>query len=62
MKSTETSLSAHVLKNSQPEEFDLVILGGGTGSDLPPKLGNVPSAPHSLMMGRAAPCQELALF
>src|SRR5258708_29802554 len=32
MKSTETSPSAHVLKNSQPEEFDLVILGGGTGS------------------------------
>ncbi len=33
MKSTETSPSAHVLKKSQPEEFDLVILGGGTGSD-----------------------------
>src|ERR1700757_4282271 len=32
MNSTETSPSAHVLKNSQPEEFDLVILGGGTGS------------------------------
>src|SRR6266516_1364022 len=32
MKSTETSPSAHVLKESQPEEFDLVILGGGTGS------------------------------
>src|SRR6266481_9620686 len=32
MKSTETSQSAHVLKKSQPEEFDLVILGGGTGS------------------------------
>src|SRR2546423_12160942 len=31
MKSTETS-PAHVLKKSQPEEFDLVILGGGTGS------------------------------
>src|SRR5437899_12782839 len=30
MKSTETSPSAHVLKKSQPEEFDLVILGGGT--------------------------------
>src|SRR6266852_5552651 len=28
MKSTETSPSAHVLKKSQPEEFDLVILGG----------------------------------
>jgi pyruvate/2-oxoglutarate dehydrogenase complex dihydrolipoamide dehydrogenase (E3) component len=32
MKSTETSPSAHVLKKTQPEEFDLVILGGGTGS------------------------------
>jgi pyruvate/2-oxoglutarate dehydrogenase complex dihydrolipoamide dehydrogenase (E3) component len=32
MKVTETSPSAHVLKKSQPEEFDLVILGGGTGS------------------------------
>src|SRR6266576_2653411 len=31
MKSTEISPSAHV-KKSQPEEFDLVILGGGTGS------------------------------
>jgi hypothetical protein len=33
MKSTETSPSAHDRKKSQPEEFDLVILGGGTGSD-----------------------------
>ena len=32
MKSTETSPSAHGLKKSQPEEYDLVILGGGTGS------------------------------
>ena len=32
MKSTETSSSAHGLKKSQPEEFDLVIFGGGTGS------------------------------
>src|SRR2546428_12439923 len=32
MKSTETSPSAQVLKKSRPEEFDLVILGGGTGS------------------------------
>ena len=32
MKTIETSPSAHVLKKSQPEEFDLVILGGGTGS------------------------------
>src|ERR1700694_5301526 len=34
MKSTETSPSAHVLRKSQPEEFDLVILGGGTGSPI----------------------------
>src|ERR1700756_1151094 len=33
MKGTETSPSAHV-KKSQPEEFDLVILGGGTGSTI----------------------------
>ena len=32
MKSTEPSPSAQVLKKPQPEEFDLVILGGGTGS------------------------------
>jgi pyruvate/2-oxoglutarate dehydrogenase complex dihydrolipoamide dehydrogenase (E3) component len=32
MKSTEASPSTDVLKKSQPEEFDLVILGGGTGS------------------------------
>src|SRR5579864_1562399 len=32
MKSAETSPSTHVLKTSQSEEFDLVILGGGTGS------------------------------
>jgi pyruvate/2-oxoglutarate dehydrogenase complex dihydrolipoamide dehydrogenase (E3) component len=32
MKSTEPSPSAQVLKKAQPEEFDLVILGGGTGS------------------------------
>ena len=34
MKRTETSPSTHVLKKSQPEEFDLVILGGGTGSTI----------------------------
>src|SRR3977135_2656843 len=34
MKSAETSPSAHVFKKSQPEEFDLVILGGGTGSTI----------------------------
>jgi pyruvate/2-oxoglutarate dehydrogenase complex dihydrolipoamide dehydrogenase (E3) component len=32
MKSTETSASSHVLKQTQPEEYDLVILAGGTGS------------------------------
>ena len=41
MKRTESISSAEVLnqglKKTQPEEFDLVILGGGTGSDLPPK-------------------------
>src|SRR5215831_11277259 len=34
MKSTETPPSAHVLKKSQPEEVDLMILGGGTGSTI----------------------------
>ena len=34
MKGTEASPSAHVLKKSQPEEFDLLILGGGTGSTI----------------------------
>jgi len=34
MKRTEASPSAHVLKKTQPEEFDLVILGGGTGSTI----------------------------
>ncbi len=34
MNSTETFPSGHVLKESQPEEFDLLILGGGTGSTL----------------------------
>ena len=32
MKSTETSTSGHAPKKPQPEEYDLVILGGGTGS------------------------------
>src|SRR6266481_9305582 len=32
MKSVENTLSAQVLKKTQPEEVDLVILGGGTGS------------------------------
>jgi pyruvate/2-oxoglutarate dehydrogenase complex dihydrolipoamide dehydrogenase (E3) component len=32
MKRTESTSSTQVLKNTQPEEFDVVILGGGTGS------------------------------
>ncbi len=32
MNSTETTSSAQIVRTSQPEEFDLVILGGGTGS------------------------------
>ncbi len=32
MKRTERTSSAQVLKKTQPEELDLVILGGGTGS------------------------------
>jgi pyruvate/2-oxoglutarate dehydrogenase complex dihydrolipoamide dehydrogenase (E3) component len=34
MKSAETSPSAQIPNTSQPEEFDLVILGGGTGSTI----------------------------
>src|SRR5258707_1993545 len=36
MKRTESSssASAEVLKKTQPEEFDVVILGGGTGSTI----------------------------
>src|SRR5580700_8688935 len=34
MNSTETSQSPQASKNTQPEDFDLVILGGGTGSTL----------------------------
>src|SRR5438067_10796739 len=34
MKSAETSPSAQLLNTSQPEEFDLVILGSGTGSTI----------------------------
>jgi pyruvate/2-oxoglutarate dehydrogenase complex dihydrolipoamide dehydrogenase (E3) component len=34
MKRTESNSSVMVLKKSQPEEFDLVILGGGTGSTI----------------------------
>src|SRR5579863_1520354 len=32
MTRTESTSSAQVLKKTQPEEFDFVILGGGTGS------------------------------
>src|SRR5437660_1876060 len=34
MKRTESTSYAQVLKKTQPEEFDLVILGGGTGSTI----------------------------
>jgi pyruvate/2-oxoglutarate dehydrogenase complex dihydrolipoamide dehydrogenase (E3) component len=34
VKSTETSPPQHDLKKAQPEEFDIVILGGGTGATL----------------------------
>src|ERR1700716_3786150 len=34
MKSTKNTSSAQARKNTQPEEFDLVILGGGTGSTI----------------------------
>src|SRR5215471_10414856 len=34
MKSVENTSSAQALKKKQPEEFDLVILGGGTGSTI----------------------------
>src|SRR5215468_3758722 len=34
MKSTKTTSSAQVPKKTQPEEFDLVMLGGGTGSTI----------------------------
>jgi len=33
MKRTESTSSAQVVRKSQPKEFDLVILGRGTGSD-----------------------------
>jgi hypothetical protein len=34
MQSTSNSSSAKVFTKTQPEEFDLVILGGGTGSTI----------------------------
>src|SRR5437899_4160464 len=34
MRRTESTSSAQVLKKTQPEECDLVILGGGTGSTI----------------------------
>src|SRR6266849_2565927 len=34
MRRSESISSAQVLKKTQPEEFDLVILGGGTGSTI----------------------------
>ena len=32
MKNTENTSSARVLEKTQPEQYDLVILGDGTGS------------------------------
>src|SRR6202040_4151596 len=34
MNRTESTSSAQVLKTTQPGEFDVVILGGGTGSTI----------------------------
>ena len=34
MKRTESTSTTQLLKKTQPEEFDLVILGGGTGSTI----------------------------
>src|SRR6201984_352153 len=34
MKSTENMSSTQALKKTQPEDYDLVILGGGTGSTI----------------------------
>src|SRR5207245_8817781 len=34
MKRSESRSAAQVLKKTQPEEFDLVIFGGGTGSTI----------------------------
>jgi pyruvate/2-oxoglutarate dehydrogenase complex dihydrolipoamide dehydrogenase (E3) component len=34
MKRTESTSSAQILKKTQPEEFDIVILAGGTGATL----------------------------
>ena len=34
MKRTESTSSAQILTKTQPEEFDIVILGGGTGATL----------------------------
>ena len=34
MKNTEDISSAHLVRKTEPEQFDLVILGGGTGSTI----------------------------
>jgi pyruvate/2-oxoglutarate dehydrogenase complex dihydrolipoamide dehydrogenase (E3) component len=34
MKRTESTSSAQALRKTQPEDFDPVILGGGTGSTI----------------------------
>lgn len=45
MSSTEKVSSIHLLKKADPEEFDLVILGGGTGSTV---FSSVPSLPKTV--------------
>jgi hypothetical protein len=35
MNRMESTSAAHLVKMTQPEEFDLVILGGGSGSSSP---------------------------
>jgi len=35
MNRMESTSAAHLVEMTQPEEFDLVILGGGTGSTSP---------------------------
>jgi hypothetical protein len=36
MNGMESTSAAHLVKMTQPEEFDLVILGDGTGSTVAP--------------------------
>ena len=61
MKPTESASSAQVLKKTQPEQYDLVVLGDGTGSTLAAwtfasegKRGAVSSENSSVDRGRRA--------